>query len=168
MRRSIKSPGKCIFCGRVAGTKQDGISVKMSKQHLWPVWLQRYFPRKSLEHTVFRQSVKYHNQAFYVSPYIFQNQGDVKSTKIKVICERHCNNCWISTLENSTKKFPESILLAKKHTLSGEEQSSLALWLSVLTVCGEYTDLLTNDDDALHIADRIFRISNDALAMTCW
>ena len=143
MRRTIKPPGKCIFCGRIAGTKENGVPIKMSKQHFWPEWLQSLFPNKSDEHTVFKHNIKYQYGAFYVSPSVSQKQGDVKSKKVKVICERYCNNGWISALENKTKVYLKYVLLGREYILSGDEQLSLALWLSVMATVGEYTDIPT-------------------------
>jgi len=143
-RSNLKGPGKCIFCGRTAGAKEGSITVSMSRQHLWPEWMQTPFPKTHDQHTNFQIKTKLlPGKTIAIQPALKIAQGDIKSRKLKIICEYHCNNGWISIVEESTKEFLIPLIKGEFFTLTEEHQRKLALWLAIVCTVWEYTDVPT-------------------------
>jgi hypothetical protein len=141
-RKNLKGPGKCIFCGRVAGLIDDqGKTVSMSKQHLWPEWLQTPFPQTETSHASFQTRFRHlPGKTLKIQPFLQTHQGDVKARKLRIICKDHCNGGWISGIENSTKEFLIDLINAENFVLTENYQRLLALWLSVACIVWEFTD----------------------------
>ncbi|SFV00608.1 hypothetical protein SAMN05192541_109238 [Bradyrhizobium arachidis] len=148
----MKGPGVCIFCGRVAGTKDGSVTVSMSRQHLWPKWMQTPFPKTNDTHV---QSRLRHNllpgKGVELRPYEKVHQGDIKTRQLRIVCEYHCNNGWISRAENQTKEFLIPLINGEFFTLTEEAQQKFALWLAIACTVFEYSDDSTR---AIPEADR--------------
>jgi hypothetical protein len=137
-RENLKPPGRCIFCGRVAGTRDPdtGKAVKMSKQHLFPVWMHTPFPKTAKSHI--ERHVSY--QADLGPSWNEPKQGDPRARQLRIICEAHCNNGWISELEDQTKQFMLPMMKGENLSLDESQQKLLALWICVVTIVWEFTD----------------------------
>lgn len=156
-RSNLKGPGTCIFCNRIAGTKEGNVSIKMSRQHLWPEWMQKPFPKTHENHTNMQFRTKLlPGKAIAVEPYVRVHQGDIKSRQLRIICEYHCNNGWISEVEDDRKEFLIPLIKGEFFTLTIEHQKTFALWLAIACTVWEYTDNPTRSisaDDRKYIHD---------------
>jgi hypothetical protein len=75
-----------------------------------------------------------------LSPDTKVRQGHVRNKRLHIVCERHCNNGWISRLEDETKSFLVPLMSGEQHVLTSSEQERFALWLAIMTIVWEYTD----------------------------
>jgi hypothetical protein len=140
-RQNLKGPGTCIFCGRVAGTVYNGITISMSKQHLWPEWMQKPFPETETTHTNSKLKFKLApGRSIQIDPFLKIHQGDIKTRQLRILCEYHCNNGWVNHVEDSTKEFLIPLINGDFFTLTGEHQAKFALWLAIACIVWEYTD----------------------------
>src|SRR5215217_1435431 len=91
----------CIFCGR----------TDISGEHIWAEWMHKYIPR-SPQHRYVRQTL----QTARANPRIrgvkrtMNRQGSVRDIKIRAVCERHCNNGWMSRFETHIKPILTPLL----------------------------------------------------------
>lgn len=117
--KKLKKIGKCIFCDNLGN---------LSKEHLFAKWLVDYFPRNSDSmHTGMYtdwRDVNFSSQSFDERRV---HQGHSGSKKLRVVC-RHCNNGWMSALENSVRTLLPPLISAKRHGILPEEQEKLATW----------------------------------------
>lgn len=113
----------------------------MSKQHLWPEWMQTPFPKTGTSHGNFQLKIKrLQGRRVGLQPLLRTHQGDIKNRKLRIVCEYHCNNGWISHVEDGTKEFLVPMINGEFFTLTEEHQRKLALWLAVACTVWEYTD----------------------------
>jgi hypothetical protein len=142
-RRFLKPPGKCIFCGRLAGSvdRATGQTVTLSKQHLWPKWMQKPFPKTNSNHAFVRvRLIPFPGRSIAIMPSLDARQGDVKSRRLRIVCEQHCNNGWISGIENATREFLVALIRGEAFTLLPDHQRTFATWLSIAMTMWEFTD----------------------------
>lgn len=156
-RSNLKGPGTCIFCGRIAGNKDGNITISMSRQHLWPEWIQKPFPKTHENHTNIQLKTQLlPDKTIAMQPSLKVHLGDVKTRRLRIVCEYHCNNGWISKAEDETKEFLIPLIRGEFFTLTEEHQKKFALWLAVACTVWEYTDNPTrsiSDDDRRFIHD---------------
>lgn len=136
-RSKLKPPGKCIFCGRTAGSidPDSGKTLSMSKQHLFPVWMHKEFPKTAVSNSQLLTRFK----GGRLQSDLRERQGDIKARQLRIVCKEHCNGGWIRTLEEATSKFLRSLMKGEKFTLLPQQQELLALWICVETIIWEYT-----------------------------
>lgn len=139
-RTNLKGPGVCIFCGRTAGTVEDGITISMSKQHLWPKWMQKPFPQTHTHHSNNQVRTRFYSDHAAVQRSFQPYQGDIKTKQMRIVCKYHCNNGWISDVEDSTKEFLIPLIKGEFFSLLVEHQHKFALWLAIVSTIWEFTD----------------------------
>ena len=103
----------CAFCGGEANSREDA----------WPVWLVDFIHqgRKSRIGVIFGPDVP---EIIWGGQYI----------KVKRVCKVHCNNGWMSTLEDKTRPFLKPMIQdVAAQPLDLSAQAFLAQW-SVKTV----------------------------------
>jgi hypothetical protein len=135
-RAQLKGPKHCIFCDRIAGTRdpETDENISMSKQHLWPEWMHTPFPKT--------QNYHYHANTEWTSEgrqrTVTRENGDLKAKKLRIICERNCNNGWIRKLEELTSPYLLPLMRGERIDLSPEQQNGLALWICEMAIVWEY------------------------------
>src|SRR5262245_1834204 len=98
-------PRYCVFCGN---------SLKNTDEHIFSNWLHKYIPKnadQSHTRTAIRSAES--NPLIQGVQYSAKMQGGVATLKIPVVCERKCNNGWMSGWEVAVK--PHMISLIRSH-----------------------------------------------------
>lgn len=132
-QKSRKSQGQCIFCGRTG----------LSKEHIWSDWLTDLIPRND-EHGEWRGSM--HREAgskeveWPEPPSSSPRQGCVLQRKVRNVCQRHCNNGWMSRVVQRAKPHVERMVLGKSFQLERKDQTDLAAWIGITTVIQEFAN----------------------------
>jgi hypothetical protein len=138
----------CIFCG-----SRD----RISKEHFWPQWLAPFLPQSSPNSHVSefhsgegKQHLKLERRS--------ERPGLVQTKKIRAVCTA-CNNGWISALESKSKPIFIRLINRSAAYISNEEAQTLALWITVKSVVGEYamegTALTPQSDRALLFSSQL-------------
>lgn len=130
-RSNLKPPGRCIFCG----------SLGVSKEHIWPQWSFKYVPKgENTRHTrgIFVSSNA--SPKIRGAREVRQHNGTVSTIQLKVVCERHCNNGWMSTLETRVKPILTPLMLGQPVVLSTADQRTLAKWFAMKVMVAEFSD----------------------------
>jgi hypothetical protein len=114
---------QCIFCHKKAD----------SKEHIWSKWILDLLPeaKDGIFTRVDREGKSHPRKA---------KKPEVTA---RVVCERNCNNGWMSTkLEGPMKALTEDIILInKKKTFSPEDCRHIAEWAFKTTVLANHIDL---------------------------
>jgi hypothetical protein len=113
---------KCAFCTRVAD----------SREHIFSEWMIKMLPRN--QQFLFRERLKNGELKTY--------KGKKVKLKAKVVCG-HCNNNWMSELENShAKPAMQSLLMGNSSALlHTKEIVALAIYAFKTTVLANHKDL---------------------------
>ncbi len=112
-RATPSSSKTCLFCGR---------GGKMSKEHLWPRWVQAAIAPDQRGRKI--------RNALYDGPpgEPFKAwEAPVFETTVKGVCVE-CNGGWMSKIEASAKPFALPLVLGRSIALASEAQRKLALW----------------------------------------
>jgi hypothetical protein len=108
----------CPFCGSTTNKKSD--------EHVWPDWLRGLLPGKRKTHKPVR-----HRFETTLGP------GRVYSTipftqTVGGICERDCNNGWMSDMEKYAKPLLAPMILASRRvTLDATDMKTIANWITM-------------------------------------
>jgi hypothetical protein len=120
----------CIFCG----------GTGMSKEHVWPAWLSRFFPQtaKVHKHSVSRQrdGSEACNEIITFDEEKIKT-GSVTSRRIRHVCEA-CNNGWMSDLQTEAKELLIPMLSGIWIDPTPAQQLVLARWATMFTMVYEY------------------------------
>jgi hypothetical protein len=143
-----KPQRKCIFCG-------DG---KLSKEHVWPEWMQAYVP-KGTSDTHIRRSYATSRSNPKIKGIIKDKsyQGNVSTIQLKVVCERTCNNGWMGKLEEACKPILIPLLVGDPTVLNQASQAILAAWIAMKVMVCEASDIA---DAATTHAERTYVMQN--------
>ena len=123
MKRQQAERRRCLFCG---GTGP------MTREHVWPQWLQPYgrgvSPERSTVLTGFGRTAA---DTFAEHPTLITTQpGSVFANRALSVCRR-CNNGWMSALEQSVKPLLVSMMSGPRSenvTLAPDQAAILAAW----------------------------------------
>lgn len=120
--------------------------------------MQKPFPKTGENHTNTQIMTKMlPGKQIAILPYLKEYQGDVKTRRLRIVCEYHCNNGWINHAEDDTKEFLIPLIKGEYFTLAEEHQKKFALWLAVACTVWEYTHDATraiSDEDRKFIYDK--------------
>ncbi|MDF7815169.1 hypothetical protein [Hymenobacter sp. YC55] len=137
MAKSKKAPqsqGRCMFCG----------GTGLTKQHLWPDWLNDYVPRQDNHGNLKSESyfgITPDSATSYTSePAKKVIQGSLGSRKLRQVCEG-CNGGWMSKIEEGSKNTILSLMNQDEATLTRSQQFELVSWITLMTMVNEFTDL---------------------------
>ena len=149
-RLNLKPPGRCIFCSRMA----------VSKEHFWPEWahglikhpsppagnvedvwaITAYSPTPSLTHRRNRQ-------------------GSVLTKRLRCVCET-CNSGWMSMIEEACIPVMTPLIVGNKCTLDLDDQKLVAIWTALKLFIAEkgvaQRQLSTQNERALFMNWRTF------------
>jgi len=103
----------CVFCGVTGG---------LTDEHLVPQWVTRFI--HDLGGGSGRMRV---SQQFADSRREFRTHARSSSLKVKVVCA-HCNNGWLSTLENDAQPHLETMIAGRGMTFSPDVSMKVATW----------------------------------------
>jgi hypothetical protein len=99
----------------------------MSKEHVWPDWLDPYLPKGEVNHERMCQTVYRTHSVRAVK----KQSGSSQSGRVRVVC-RACNNGWMSVLQSDAKPILIPLLtgartsLHKKASRPGHPAKSLS------------------------------------------
>ena len=116
------------FCG----------GFKMSREHLFPNWLKKRFPRDDkTTHTT--ASFEWPENIITKEPMERRQhgRGHVGSLKVKVVCET-CNSGWMSALEEPTKPVLTPLITGERSDLPTKVQLTLATWATKTSMTAEH------------------------------
>ena len=119
---------KCVFC------PSEG---KRSKEHIWPEWMAEYFERSDGQRH--RRDILTSKWKENLSTKEIERPGHLSTHKVRVVC-KSCNNGWMSRLESKTKPVLVPMLKNQETQLTQSYQETLALWITVKTIVGEYSE----------------------------
>lgn len=121
----------------------------MSKEHLWPVWMEKYLPR-----TDEQKHTREAHHAQWITPLRFkkmERQGHLSTIKLRVVC-KECNNGWMSNLEAEAKPLLVKFLKDDVFTLNESDQQVLSRWITMKSITGEHAE---KDIHVTPTADRL-------------
>lgn len=132
-KRPRKPPGRCVFCN----------GVGLSKEHIWSDWLKNLIPLRE-DHGEHWAGL-YHDrssQTFQWAqlPQTRTRQGCLLQRKIRNVCERHCNNGWMSGVVDRAKPHAERMILGHQFQLEWQGMSDLAAWIAITTIMQEFAN----------------------------
>ncbi len=116
----------CIFCG------SDG---KLSNEHIISKWIQKHVPKLDNKSTGEFWEAK-------SSPMQYSNSliaGDPLSMTRRIVCERECNNGWMSTIVKESQPDLEPLLYGDWGKLTVEGQLRIAKWAILTALVMEKT-----------------------------
>jgi hypothetical protein len=119
----------CIFCERSA------TDVKMTREHLWPNWINKLPANSRFAGPVERTRVLEDDES--------QREVDSWTTRIladqtiRCVCEA-CNGGWMSQIEAAAKPHILAMMHGAPYTLGPDAQSILATWTTLKAMIMEY------------------------------
>lgn len=123
-----KPPGRCIFCG-----KGD-----LTKQHLFPQWLQQIAAAAGPNHAIeFSGEVMHPDGILRTHKSETVRQGPTHTAKLRVVCRR-CNNEWMSRLEERVKPLVTALVTGSPTTITRTQRKNLAAWITMVAAVSEY------------------------------
>ena len=104
--------GKCIFCG----------GPGMTKQHVFPNWLNTVLPLSENSHTQLLNNVSFDMGGnAIVSTDVNVQQGHRRTRKMRNVCSR-CNNVWMSNIENACKPLLTKLFSGENYVISNTKE----------------------------------------------
>jgi hypothetical protein len=133
-RNKVCAPqGRCIFCN----------GVGLSKEHIWSDWLKDIIPLND-EHGEYWAALHRDRESseieWTVPPASRARQGCVLRRKVRIVCERNCNNGWMSRVVERAKPHAEQMIRGQSCQLDRQEQIDLAAWIGITTVVQEFAN----------------------------
>lgn len=115
----------CIYCG----------GPKLTKEHLWPDWLQPFLETRVDRHGI-NISVVWPS---HTTSKVAMRDGDSHSRKIRRVCGE-CNSGWMSQLQTSAKPLLLPMIRGETTVLSRSEQKIVAAWAAMTAMSSEFVD----------------------------
>lgn len=114
-----KPVNRCIFCGR----------SDLNREHVWPKWAHEFI-RHSRRHQAYVQRPK------KGKPH--EQQADIITLTLKVVCKKHCNAGWMNSLENRVKRILTPLMTDGPIFLDKYNQEILAMWIATKMMVAEF------------------------------
>ncbi|MDM0056291.1 hypothetical protein [Variovorax fucosicus] len=141
----MKRNKACIFCGKTGN---------LTKEHLWPKWLDG--------HLLVSRDPAYIHRTFAserLEPFKLvrsqERQGPVTTKRLRVVCAS-CNNGWMSRLESSVKLPLLGLIRRDNLALNSQEALQTARWIALKTMVAEHDmseAVLTLPEDRLALCE---------------
>jgi hypothetical protein len=129
-RKTIKPPGKCIFCN----------GTGLSKEHIWSDWLKKYLKQDSSSQQLITDLFLDHTtKTAYIREVRKDFQGTMNQRKVRKVCEK-CNNGWMRKTVDDSLTFVKSMIHGEPVSLNRHSQVALSAWIAISTVMAEFTD----------------------------
>jgi hypothetical protein len=135
LKRPPTTPKKCIFCSRTG----------LSEEHIWPVWSHEFVPKSGSNLYTKKLQIAANQSAEKQDVSLTQHNGDITSMRVKVVCKTHCNNGWMSRLEQRAKPILVPLITGAPIVLSHPNQEIVATWIAtkLLTIEAANPDPVT-------------------------
>jgi hypothetical protein len=108
----------------------------MSRGHVWADWLRHYIPKNMPSYSSL-SAVAYPTHTEFKKKTI---SGDIQSRRLRVVCERHCNNGWMSRLQEKAKPYLLPLVLGQTTAMDVAAQGIVAAWIAMTVMVAEYFD----------------------------
>lgn len=131
----------CIFCNRPG----------LSKEHVFSQWMHAYLPTDVSEYR--HQVSRRFDPVTGMTKTEKAQQGSVAKLQLRIVCEFHCNNGWISRLDEAIKPILTPLILGQPATLDVVQQRMLATWVAAKFMTAEFS---YPDDIVTPFAEREF------------
>lgn len=125
----------------------------MSKEHFWPDWMKKFFPRDSSNRYAQQTHHSRGRNRRYKSD-VVQRPGHLTTMKFRVVC-RACNQGWMNQLEITAKPLLTQLIRGEEFQLDRADQQVLAQWVVMKTLVAEHADpstCVTPVDDRVRLA----------------
>ena len=111
----------------------------MSKQHIWPNWLKKVYPRVNSSHISesYGLNTTDGRPKYYSSSK--EHTGHQGTSKVKKVCIA-CNGGWMSRIENNMKPIFSSLLLDESIIIDLTDQVLLSNWAVMATIVAEHAE----------------------------
>lgn len=114
-------PLQCYWCPRPAGSRED----------LFPRWLNKVTLDVPAGHSPGR--IRLTRSTPFGAKTEIVEQIATKKTAVPGVCERHCNNGWMSVLENETRDVLVPMINGRRVILTLADQVQIARWACMKT-----------------------------------
>ena len=112
----------------------------MSGEHLWSEWIHKLVPKTKKFHIQETRPQWISLNAPNLPPYrLIRREGDPVTKRLKVVCERHCNNGWMSRLEEEAKPCLTKLIKGEMASLNPQEQDGVAAWAAMKIIVAEFS-----------------------------
>jgi hypothetical protein len=129
-RHQVKDrSGTCIFCG----------GSKMTKEHIWPRWLHKVLVTDEVVDVAVVTRPRTVAGRDFTEIRHLKRKGSRLTRQMRRVC-RSCNGGWMSRLQMAAQPVVESLVRGQGITLLPEGQATLAAWIAMTAMVGEYTD----------------------------
>jgi len=130
----------------------------MSKEHIWPDWMEELFPRSdSDQHNQFRARFRLDPSGETIVTQSTKTRPGHASTKhVRKVCNI-CNNGWMSEMEKRTKPLLLALARGEPCNIDFILQNLLATWSAKTAMTGEFSD---PDSAAIPLIERKFLMTN--------
>lgn len=123
-----KPQRRCVFCDRTG----------LSKEHIWSEWTYQLVPTTRFgsheRGLITALPGRRTGQVDRLKKY----QGSVNTIKLRVVCERHCNNGWMSGLELLAKPILTPLIGGGSCLLTESQQQIIARWAATKVIVSEH------------------------------
>jgi hypothetical protein len=119
---------RCIFCGQ----------TPLSEEHVWPGWCHNYIRKPNAAKAYFRKQYETSRENNNKPKEIFsiETPREITDHTLRVVCRTHCNNGWMSSLENKAKPFLIPLISGQHSVVDRYRQEIIANWIAMkLLVC---------------------------------
>jgi hypothetical protein len=129
-RKSLKPPGKCVFCedGAVPGNPMTG-------EHLWSNWMSEFLPTLTDPEYV-EVAATFTQKTVMTNKFERTRQGHTNTKTIKVVCKT-CNSGWMSGLESAVQPYLVPLILGAPVRLDTDAKQILARWIVLKILVAE-------------------------------
>lgn len=113
----------------------------MSREHIWPDWMEELFPRTSADsHNQEKLRLRLHKGGHQTAQRTVKTRsGHASTVKVRKVCET-CNNGWMSEMENRTKGLLLRLARSEPSKLDIFLQHRLATWAAKTAMTAEFSD----------------------------
>jgi hypothetical protein len=122
-----KPQQRCVFCDRTG----------LSKEDIWSKWTRVLVPTLPLGSHTRGLATGFPGRTRKLDN-LKKYQGTVNSIKLRVVCERHCNNGWMSILETQAKPVLTPLIKDERCELGEAAQKILSRWIAVKVIVAEH------------------------------
>lgn len=149
-----KSPRTCVFCGRTG----------LSKEHIWSRWTHQLVPATKSGTHERGLATGIPGRTSHTLERLKPYQGSVNTISFRVVCERHCNNGWMSSLELLAKPILTPLICGESCSLTVAQQKTIARWVATKVIVAEHAQR----ELAATSAQQRREVMDDMVAPSTW
>ncbi|MEO6013631.1 MAG: hypothetical protein ABIQ30_08620 [Devosia sp.] len=127
----------------------------MSKEHIFPQWMHAHLPKTGLHRHTRKNEILRRDGP---DTQIATKSGEASSGRLRIVC-MHCNNGWMSQLQNEIKPILLPLILGEPSRLNRRAQELLAAWVAMFVFVCEYAGnnpllVAATDEERRHLMER--------------